>query len=313
LPLEKHWRPFLALLARSGVHAYALDGFREYALPAWHERVLETVDSIVAYNRTAGPGERFAGVHYDIEPYLLKGFHSVRRREILATYLELLAKISLRTRNAGLTLGVDIPFWYDTREELTERDFAVEFRGNRKPASEHIIDLSDSVTIMDYRTSAFGADGIAAHAESELAYAAKTGKKVFVGLETTELPDEDLIYFSGKPARGIPAHPAAERIVMLESASGSARIWLIAAQQWEDFLRATREPRDSGVFLWWPVTRIVTIPSSKLSFARLGAGRLRETIAEAGEELSRWPSFAGFAIHDYRGLRSLLEASPADE
>lgn len=310
LPLDDRWKSFLALLSHRGIRAYALDGFRDYALPEWHERVLETVRKIVEYNRKASLEERFAGIHYDIEPYLIPGFQGPRRWQILSAYLELLEKMSVQTRSAGMHLGADIPFWYDATDSWTGLNFVIQFHGKLKPISEHIIDLLDSVTIMDYRTFAFGADGIAAQAEGELAYAAKTGKKVFVGLETTKLPDEHLIYFEGKPVQGLPEHAPSEQAAILEPTTGGVRIWLVTSRQWDDFYSAACEGgAQPGAFLLWPIARNVAVPSNKLTFAGLGATILQQTLKEVRDELTRWTSFAGFAIHDYMGFRSLLESA----
>ncbi len=303
------WRVFLRLLNNSGLHVYALDGLKDYALPEYHERVLKTVDNVIRYNQWVEPDERFHGIHYDIEPYLLPGFQGSRRQSIMAGLLDLLRKLAAKTRSAGMIFGVDIPFWYDSPDELTGQAFQLEFNGRRKYADEHIIDLVDHVAVMDYRTSAYGADGIVGLVEAELAYAAEAGKKVFVGLETGDLPDEDLIEFEGEPGRGLPEKPLADSCVVLQVQGGRSVIWAAARSRWAE-LRERLQKKDAGVssLLWWPVIRTVHVPASKLTFAGLGADRLRQVMTEALEELARYPSFAGYALHDYVGYRKLLDA-----
>lgn len=308
------WRRFLAALSSKGIRAHALDGFKDYALPEWHARVLATVDNVIRYNRSVEADERFAGIHYDIEPYLLPGFNGPRRELILTGYLELLEKMASRIKSSGLTFGVDIPFWYDLPDELTGSSFRIEFRGSLKLPGEHVMDLVDYVDIMDYRTFAYGADGIIALAEGELQYAAKAGKKVFVGVETNELPDEDLIEFTGEARQGVPEKAPPAGAVVLESSPGGAKFWLVSVSQWENFRRGVDERRavTSGI-LWWPVRRAVAVPAVKLTFASLGMQRLQEALLEAQWELSRHPAFAGYAIHDLIGLRKLHAASPAQK
>jgi hypothetical protein len=77
-------------------------------------------------------------------------------------------------------VGPAIPFWLDGIE--------VEWKGVRRPASEHVIDLFDYVALMDYRNKAEGSDSILSHAASAIAYADRVGKKVVIGLEVS--PDE---------------------------------------------------------------------------------------------------------------------------
>jgi hypothetical protein len=211
-------------------------------------------------------------VHYDIEPYLLAGFQGRARQRLLTGYLELLEGMASRIRISCMTFGADIPFWYDTPDELTGQTYPIEFLGRRKPASEHVIDLVDIVVVMDYRTSAYGANGILALSEGELDYAAKAGKKLFVGLETTDLPDEDVIDFGGKPGLGLPGQAPAERRIFIAPDPAGARIWLVSPSQWGEFLediRARGTARDSLV--WWPVRRISPVPASRLTFSSLGA------------------------------------------
>jgi hypothetical protein len=303
------WKSFIARLSSSGLSAHALLGSPIDALPAQHARVLATVRNVVAYNAAAAPDERFAGIHYDIEPYLLPGFRGARRQQILTGYLDLVADTAARVRSAGIAFGVDIPFWYDVPDDLTGELTLVEYRGARKFASEHVLDLVDSVAVMTYRTSPYGADSIVVLADGELRYAAAKGKRVFIGLETTELPDEDLIEFDGEPGRGLPARAPADRTVVIEPGPGTGTVRIAPRDGW-DGLRATLESGSSGLpaapALWWPVRRVVSVPAAKLTFFRLGAAQLEDATRQVLLELGRRPTLSGIAIHDYLGYRALL-------
>jgi hypothetical protein len=135
-----------------------------------------------------------------------------------------------------------------------------------------------------------------------------------VGLETIELPDEDLIQFRGDPVRGLPLGAPAGKTVVLEAGRGAARLWFVTDFQWKDFLSRMHEnSTDPRGFLWWPVKRMIGVPSGKLTFAGLGPEKLKSIISEAEGELSGWPSFAGFALHDYLGLQSLLKTLPLQD
>jgi hypothetical protein len=224
--------------------------------------------------------------------------------------LALLQKISEKTRPSHIPFGVDIPFWYDTADETTGRPVQIEFRGVSKPASEHVIDLVDEVAIMDYRTVAYGADGVIAMAQDELAYAAKKGKPVLVGLETTELPDEELVDFGGSPSRGLARQAPGSRFVVLVSGESGATLYLVLPAEWPQ-LHAELQSQgvDVAALLWWPAQKTTLVPGRKLTFFNLGASSLRQTMAEAQTELRDFSSFAGFAIHDYLGYRRLRTSS----
>jgi hypothetical protein len=308
---EGKWKPFLERLNSNGLRAYALDGSKNYALPEWRARVLLTVDNVIRFNRSVEPQQRFQGIHCDIEPHLLEGFHGPQREKILRNYLRLLKDIAKKTRPSRLAFGADIPFWYDVPDELSGRPFLLEFDGRRKLVSEHVIDLVDHVGVMDYRTSAYGADAILAHAQNELAYAAQKGKQVFVGLETSELPDENLFDFEGVPHQGLPPNPPPGRWVLVAPGGTTAIVCLVSEFQWSDVRRLLQESnRPPQSAFWWPVAKITSVSCSKLTFAHLGIVRLNQVMAEAQEELPHYRSFAGFAIHDYLGYRKLLDMLP---
>ncbi|PYV37265.1 MAG: hypothetical protein DMG06_28575 [Acidobacteria bacterium] len=301
------FRPFIGALSQHGIQVHALDGFKNYALPEWHPRVFKTVDNIIRYNATSQPSERFYAIHYDIEPYLLPGFNGIHRERILKNYLELLRQMAGRAHQAGLVIGVDIPFWYDASDEFTYDIHPVDFDGSRKPADEHVIDLMDYVAIMDYRTSAYGADGTIAQAVGELAYASQKGKQVFIGLETSELPDENLLEFQGEPALGFPKTAPAGPLVFIVPRMETSMLYVVQAHQLAAFeLLLRRNGTDLKTLLYWPVRKIVSVPGNKLSYAKLGANPLLEAMDQAKHEMMAFPSFVGFAIHHYESYKELL-------
>ena len=174
--------------------------------------------------------------------------------------------------------GVDIPAWFDERNEFFELVADVEGR----PLSELIIDIVDNVGIMDYRTHAYGTDGTIAHAQSELRYAAGLGKKVFLGLETSELPDETDFAFSPQGSGG-------SRVVVEQIDDERARISWIAEKEWEqrdDQLDDQLDDRLGG----WPRTTVGTVtlresratdvPSGKLSFAGYSRSEFERVIEQ---------------------------------
>lgn len=314
LDVDPRFRPLIAKLNHYAIAAYALDGFKAYALPTYHDAVLKTIENVVRYNEDSSPEERFHGIHYDIEPYLLSGFHGPRRQEILRAYLTLIDRSARRAAEAGLAYGVDIPFWYDTRSEYTNQPVTVEYNGERKPASHHVIDLVDEVTLMDYRTRAFGPDGTIRHAEGELAYAAATGKRVLIGLETAPLPDEELFDFAGLPESGLPKSASPERLIVATQRGDSLRLYLVTGDDRSARQRLLTEvagqigPNGQTATVWWAIRQRVTVPGNKLSFSTLGMGRLREVMDQTAVDLQQYESFAGFALHHAWSYRDLATA-----
>ena len=286
-------RPLISQLHQAGIKVHALDGDPRFALREWHGRVIATLESIILYSRESPPQERFDGIRFDIEPYLLPSFSGVQKEAILKQYLSLLTASQTLTRQADLALGVDIPFWFDARNEFFEPTAEV---GGR-PVSELIIDIVDNVGIMDYRTQAYGADGVIAQGTPELEYAAKQGKEVFLGLETVELPDETLLAFS-------PASQSGSRILIERIEDHKVRLHWIPDGQWE---RVQKDHLFSSPFVVLGQTQTTFVPSGKLTFADKDLQDLEEVMRQTESALRRFPSFSGFTIHSYESYRPWLE------
>lgn len=288
--------PLVRDLSGRGIVAYALDGGPRQALPENHARVLQSVRAVLDYNRSAPRRERFVGLRHDIEPYILPGFGGEKREEILGAYLDLIARVSGMVRDAGLIYALDIPSWYDARSPLNPQGITLDFRGSRRPLSEHLLALADEVAIMAYRTSAYGADGVVGQAREELVRAATTGTSVYVALETTPLPDEEDFRFRGEPVAGGPRPPGPGDWVGARVRGDAVDLALVeAGGRWEG----------RGEVLWWKVENRVTVPASKLTFAELGSSRLAEVIREVQTELGSEPAFAGVAVHHLGSLMRL--------
>jgi len=192
-------RGFLREANGRGIAVHAMDGYPEYALRRLHDEVLAVVDSIVRYNAGAPPEERFAGIHFDNEPYQILGFDGPARQAILAQYLELNDRIMahLKEKGSDLVYGVDIPFWLDEKDMKGVPQGIVTYKGVTKDAAKHIIDIVDNVGIMDYRSFAGGVDGIIYHAMGEIDYADKAGKKTYIGVETFRYEPTPVVFIYG--------------------------------------------------------------------------------------------------------------------
>ncbi|WP_284646441.1 cadherin-like beta sandwich domain-containing protein [Paenibacillus silviterrae] len=156
------------------------------AYAAYHDKAIREIERIINYNLFAAEQERFDGVNVDIEPYISQDFKT-QYPSLQVQYLDGLKKMIDRIRVAGISLpfGPAIPKWYDsspTAESIT-------WNGSTKWLSEHIQDISDYISIMDYRDSADGTAGIIAGAQGEIDYARAIGKprSVVIGVETKDI------------------------------------------------------------------------------------------------------------------------------
>jgi hypothetical protein len=201
----EEFRSFLASAHGAGIRVEALDGAPEYAVRKYHHIPLGVVDAVIAFNRESRPEERFDGVHFDNEPYLLIGWHFPElRKQILEEYLELNLACQRRIRSqSDMVFGVDIPFWWQSLDAQTEEVIApVSLHGVEKAASYHCIDLLDSVGIMNYRNTSEGADGMLAYGLEILEYAEKArNARIYLGVETITEPPIDVWFVAGLPRK----------------------------------------------------------------------------------------------------------------
>lgn len=178
----ERYRAFIHAAHARGMRVYALLGSwylhtERYVLPRRQREAVAMLQRVLDYNAAAPVDARFDGVNYDIEPHLLDEWEDATRPRLLRGFLDMTAAMLEAKRKSGqsLPIGPAMPFWWD--------GIVLEWRGTRKPVSEHVIDLTDYVALMDYRNHAEGRDSILSHAASELDYADRSGKRVVIGLE----------------------------------------------------------------------------------------------------------------------------------
>ena len=289
--------PIVRSLRSVGATVEALVGDKAFILPGQRNFVTNTVEHVVEYNASVTPEARFTGIHFDVEPYLLPGFTSPNQRWFTDNFLAMLKAFVPIARKGHLSVGADIPPWYDSANELANR--FIPSSGDR-PFYEQIIDLLDTVTLMDYRTDAQGDNGIAMLAVRELAYAERTGKKVFVGLETTPLPAETILTFREPLTKGIPQRVPV--LLVMEKGEGSEWTYFQEQKELERWLQ--KKVGRSGMY-YWPVLRSTRVASSRTTFASFGMTHLEETMRRVEATFIKYDSFAGFAIHSYRSYMKM--------
>ncbi|HBZ06541.1 hypothetical protein [Massilia haematophila] len=176
------YRRLIRRLHASGLKAYALLGSgylrtERYVLPKHRAEALAMLQRVLDYNKAAAPEERFDGINVDIEPHILDEW-ATRKMDLLAEFVALSDALmqAKRASNQALPMGPAIPFWLD--------GLSIEWKGQRKPVSQHVQDIYDYVALMDYRDRALGGDGIVSHAMDELRYAERIERRVLIGVET---------------------------------------------------------------------------------------------------------------------------------
>jgi hypothetical protein len=294
-------RPLMRALADAGVRVDALDGAPHYVLDENHGQLVASIRAVGAYNRTVPAAERFLGIRYDNEPYLLRGFSGVNKESILRQYLRFLGTCRAAAHEEGLSFGVDVPFWFDGKDRFFQPVAMVD----GKPLSELIIDRVDNLSIMNYRTFAYGPDGTVTHGRDELAHAARRGTDVYIGLETVYLPNETMQEFARLGDGGPSDDPGEAPRLVLDGYDGvKVRVRWLAAKDWPAVGRRVARRADvivlEKIFEAW-------VPADKITFQDKTPADLERVMAQSATELLEFPSFSGFSIHSYESYRPWLE------
>ncbi|MYL32907.1 DNRLRE domain-containing protein [Pontibacillus yanchengensis] len=163
------------------------------AYERYHDIAIQEFENILNYNLSSQENEKFDGVNIDIEPYIAPEFKT-DKPSLQLQYLDLLQIFMNRKEIAGsgLFVGAAIPRWYDSSPNAEAITWGASNQTKEtKWLSEHIQDIVDYISIMDYRDTADGSAGIISQAQGEIDYANEIGKpnSVVIGVETKDIAD----------------------------------------------------------------------------------------------------------------------------
>ncbi len=223
----------VAEAAKRNITVNALRGDKEMFFAKNHTRTMEDLEILVAFNQSLPQHARFAGIKFDVEPYLTPEWKAggEQRMQVILDYLTFLqhAKQRLDQSAPEVELSVDIPFWWD------KPIYDIEFNGASKRLVHHIQDAVDWIGIMSYRRDP---QEVLKLVEAERAYAVETKRPRSVAptLETGKISgSEAKTSFGGVPPdvfrqaleelrRSVADDPAV-RLIMLHH-YGSLRTYL---------------------------------------------------------------------------------------
>lgn len=179
-----YYYSFIEKAKLKGMTVFALDGSSEWVAPKGSKQQAEVLNWIANYQDNATNNQQFAGIHFDIEPYIYSGWETNQAQTIKA-YQNLIIKAQQTAHNLNLPFEVDMPFWFD---EITYKNSF-----GKGLLSEWVISHVDSVTIMAYRDTA---QAIIEIVQSEMDYAKKINKSIVIGVETMASAEGNAVSFA---------------------------------------------------------------------------------------------------------------------
>lgn len=127
---------FVARAAKTGIAVWAVAGDARAVLPAERRHFTRMARAYADYNRTAPADAKLAGIQYDIEPYLNRGY-ALDATPWLDAYAETVRELRAA---ADLPIDLAIPFFWATANT------------SRGRLLDAIAPDTEGITVMDYRT-----------------------------------------------------------------------------------------------------------------------------------------------------------------
>jgi len=178
---------FIRSANEKGIRVEALAGRPDWARKSNQDQIKTFIAWTLQYNESAELEERFDGLHFDIEPYLLSEWNA-NNKIILEEWIHNLRMIEQETSGSGLKITLDVPFWLpNLKVPDTEYSF-----------SAWLLDKFDCLVIMDYRNYALGKNGIVDNAHAMVREASARNKQAIVAVETAKSSEGDHVSFYSK-------------------------------------------------------------------------------------------------------------------
>ncbi|MFD0711804.1 copper amine oxidase N-terminal domain-containing protein [Paenibacillus sp. GCM10027626] len=183
----KVYKDFIRSAKQKQISVEALAGRPEWAFKTNQEQIDKFIAWTLQYNASVGLNERFDGLHFDIEPYLLAEWKT-KNKMILDNWIHNLRFIEKETKGSGLKVTLDVPYWLSK----------VKVPGTEYSISAWLLEKFDCLVIMDYRNHALGKNGIVENAYAMLREASTLKKQLIVAVETAKNTESDRTSFYAK-------------------------------------------------------------------------------------------------------------------
>ncbi|MEY4592757.1 MAG: hypothetical protein RIR18_1652 [Pseudomonadota bacterium] len=190
---------FITTARQAGIEVWAVLGDPQAVIDSERGKFTRMARAYDYYNRHSPPDAQLAGIQYDIEPYLNRGYE-IDATPWLAAYIATLHELK---KAANLPIDFAVPFFWAS--EKSQQGLLL----------DEITPFADSLTVMAYRTDP---SQIRAFAQPFLEWGSRTHREVRIALEAGPIADSRLLHYA-------PAN--AGRMALLESGKYGALLELV--------------------------------------------------------------------------------------
>ncbi|MHC1684878.1 MAG: hypothetical protein AB6733_18375 [Clostridiaceae bacterium] len=182
------YKTFISKASSQNISVQALNGSPNWIFPNGQATQKRFFDWLTNYQNSARESEKFKGVHLDVEPYV-NTLYEKSPNIVIEGYQSFLLSSINRSNLLKLPMNIDIPFWFD------------EVKYSNKYGSGILVDWIlrnvKQVTIMAYRNTSTGNNGIIKLISNEMNLAKKYNAKITVAVETHKSSEGSHISFYG--------------------------------------------------------------------------------------------------------------------
>lgn len=180
---DNYYKNFITECSKNNIEVYALFGRPKAIYYKENDYFKDFYNYLKNYNNNALKTEKFIGIHFDVEPYLLEEW-SFNRNQIIFVFQEFIVYATTIFKKINMPTDFDIPFWYDK----------IYYDNNYGQGilAEWIVKTSDVVTIMAYRDNS---EDIIKVSETEVEMAKIHNKKITIAVEYSKSNENKVTFY----------------------------------------------------------------------------------------------------------------------
>lgn len=181
-----NYKKFISKASSKNISVQALNGGADWIFPSGQVIQKQFFDWLTKYQNSASASEKFKGVHLDVEPYL-NSLYDTSPNVAIQGYQDCLISSINRSNALKLPIAIDIPFWFD------EVNYSTKY--GKGSLLEWVLKNVKYITVMAYRNSASGDNGIIKLISNEMTLAKKYNDKITIAVETQKLLEASYLSF----------------------------------------------------------------------------------------------------------------------
>lgn len=294
---QKVYQNFIQQADKAGIQIHALGGEPSWALEENKEERIAFVDWVREYNQSVAPEEQFAGIHFKVQPQYLNEWYDDQSRVLREWKKNVTATLDSIPEDSTLEISSSIPFWLDNTATPGNPDV---------PFNTWLIQQFDHTTILAFRDTLEGENGIVSLTEEEFKAADQAGKQIMVGVTMADT-GYDYTTFSDEGVADMNMHLGLidEHLGEHSSYTGYAiDDYTNLLQQGEK--ASENEKRKRGTYIWEAET-LINEKDKILTFAKENDINLLYTRLDLTQPYSAYSDFveaanqAGIEVHAMGG------------